>query len=341
MLTEAQWQNALERFPERELAHTWAWREIITQVYGYRPIYTMIEHIPVTAFLVKGVFSGKKITSMPFMFQAPTLGKEPICWEKILRHFESLAVDNNCYAEIKLRHPLPAHLIQSFKLTEHIASIFSSIVLAADLEQQELYYPKNLRKKLKRLHNQFGRSTEFSIRQDTDPQTITQFHHCMVKMYRDKDHIPCQPLELFLRIGQQFGPIQEGRLFSVWHAGNLVSGIFVLQHANTAEYAWGATLPGYEKYNFPTLLLDQAIQWAISLGCTSFSLGCTNPTDLGLLDFKARWGAIQTQVYFYYLGKNIRPTNLTAPNPLIGEVYRHLPLWLIKMTLPAVVPYLV
>jgi len=335
------WEEALLAYPGAELAHTWEWGGLIQAVYGYQPLYDLLTTpgappVPVTAFYARTCLSGKKITTMPFMFQAPLL--RPDAAEPVLNHLICLAQSRQAYVELKLRAPLPTDVIEHFQLQELTTSVYSAMPLAGSTAAQQDAYPKNLRQNLKRSQNRLARETGFTLSTETNAETITLFHHCMMRMYRDKDHMPCQPLALLLEIYRRFGA--HVRLFSAWEGQCLVSGIFATAYGDRVEYAWGATQAGYEKWNFPLLLLDQTAAWGIERGCRTMSFGCSSAEDTGLLTFKARWGCTQTPVYHYYHGKHIQPVSLTNKDTISRKLYAGLPLPLIQAMLPVVVPQL-
>lgn len=336
------WDRALAQCEDAEIYHTWAWQQIVARVYGYAPRPALVRdgdrEIPVTTFHLRTLRSGRKVTNMPFMFQAPPLAQGTSFDRAWSAHHLDLAGEYRASVELKLRRRLDAETASRFGLHEAQIGWHSAVPLAATHAEQLGLYTKNLRKNLKRSANRLAREDGFRLSAETTPHSIRAFHTCMMRMYRDKDHIPCQPLGLFREMQRCFCADDLVRLFAVWDGERLVSGVLMLRWGLFAEYGWGATAAGYERWNLPTILLDRGIGWAISRGARTMSFGCSGLHDNGLLEFKKRWGCTQQPVYSYSWPRPIRPLDSGSPSRLVGAVYSRLPLWLIRPALPLIVP---
>lgn len=335
------WERAVSASAGAELAHTWDWAQSMRAIYGYEPLPHLLQNdVPVTAFRMKTLLSGTKISSMPFMFSAPALGDGDEFDARHVAHLRQLAAAFGAYVELKSRRPFAPALIAEHGMQELRTSIYSELPLASTVDAQRSAYPKNLRANWKRAVNGLERHPEIRLRDGHSPVLIDGFHDCMLRMYRDKDRIPCHPRNLFYDLLERFGGTDHLRLFTAWDGPRVVSGIVMVRFGRNAEYAWGASAASHIKLNLPTVLIDAGIAWAIGHGCTRLGLGCTNADDRGLLDFKARWGAAQAPVYQYFIGRKVTPSNLASGHGLINRAYSLLPAWLIRPLLPVVVPQL-
>jgi CelD/BcsL family acetyltransferase involved in cellulose biosynthesis len=82
--------------------------------------------------------------------------------------------------------------------------------------------------------------------------------------------------------------------------GALLGGIVVYQGPAEWIYAFGANDPSMSRYRATHLLLWRAIKDAIAAGIQVFDLGRASPDQMGLVEFKRRWGGEPTPLAYDY-----------------------------------------
>ena len=127
-------------------------------------------------------------------------------------------------------------------------------------------------------------------------------------------------------------------MLSLYEGEKIIAGIILLYYGEKADYTFSSILPGYESYNIATYLVDKGIEWAIKKNCRYFSFGTSQLGNENLLLFKSRWGCRNIPVYYYYLAKKIKKSNLINSNTIINKLYSHLPVSFIRKIIPIIVP---
>jgi lipid II:glycine glycyltransferase (peptidoglycan interpeptide bridge formation enzyme) len=66
-----------------------------------------------------------------------------------------------------------------------------------------------------------------------------------------------------------------------------------------AMFKFGASEMRYQNLRANNMVMWEAIKWCLEMGCTTLSLGRTEPGNAGLLQFKRGWGA-SPKAFKYY-----------------------------------------
>ena len=292
--------------------------------------------VPVTAFEVRTVWGARKITTMPFLFGAPPLEDSPetdCAWvETILE----LAKERRASAELKLRRRLPEAAVAAFRLRGARVSTVSRLALEPTYEEQYRAYPRNKREDIRKRNNALSRKNGLTLFESVSEHDMRQFHTCLQLVYQKKFGLPAHPWGLFKSIVREMGETGAYRLFGVRKEGALVGAVLFLRQRGNAEYAFGAVLPGFERFGLSSILIDRGIRWAIASGCTVCNFGGSHPEDENLLAFKARWGCRHEPVW-WYRSADAAPPEPLRPSPLLSGIYRCLPAAITRPLLSLVV----
>lgn len=286
---------------------------------------------------------GKKITSLPFNFYPPLLGKQELndhypCIEKLIDQTQQL---NKQYLEYKTFDQLEDHFVKEHGLKCVNPSIVSELYLEDTYEQQLKGYKKSLKQNIrttsKKLHEE-GITLEIS----SSIKDLKSWYHLLVKLYRDKHQMITQPFGLYKRLLLN-NEKKEGwgsTLFIARKRNEMIGGIFVIWDKDHWEYSWAATNPDYNRLGINTLLVDFAIQEAIRSGAKTFSFGSTPPSDEKLIYFKSRWGCTTKPIYYYYWNHEPKPVDLNNDFKIIRKVFQYVPLPILKFIPKYLVPLL-
>jgi lipid II:glycine glycyltransferase (peptidoglycan interpeptide bridge formation enzyme) len=79
---------------------------------------------------------------------------------------------------------------------------------------------------------------------------------------------------------------------------------------DTVSYGYGAANPGYLKSHPYNAFIWKSIEDACLNGYKYYDFGRTSYDNVGLINFKKRWGTIEKKLYYSYYPKN--PESLTG-----------------------------
>jgi len=315
------------------------WQQLIVDVYGYK-ICQLPESIRriTPAFQVDSLIFGKKITNMPFNFYPKVLSTSQAHTDEMLQFFMDYSkTHDNINIELKFQNPLSENIRATTAWSLHQPFIRSFLKLYNDLEVTYNQAGRNLKKNLNRIRNKMvHQNIEISLA--ISMQDILEFYNLLVQIYRDRHQMVCHPQKLYEQLYQQ----NLANFYIAKNDKKIIAGIVILCGIKKHYYAWGATHPDYLQSGTAMALLDKAIQEAINTEAKEFDFGTSPPSDHNLLEFKRRWGcnSVPTFYYNYPPKSNTDIPDFYTSYPVLRQLYKFIPLSVIKHLLPIVVPHL-
>ena len=79
------------------------------------------------------------------------------------------------------------------------------------------------------------------------------------------------------------------------HEENLIGFCVAVKHADRGYYLHAGVADSHRQFGAADILADDAIRWAMSTGCRSFSLMASPPNQPGLQKFKQKWAEVDGQ----------------------------------------------
>lgn len=126
----------------------------------------------------------------------------------------------------------------------------------------------------------------------------------------------------FRTIPEVFRYDKDYRLYLAELNGQPVSGLLVFYFNKTAEYFTPATVKEYKNLQPNSLLIFEAMKDAISRGLLYWNFGGTWHSQMGVYNFKRRWGA-QEMPYIYYTAGFMDMGHFLALKP--DEIFNEYP----------------
>jgi len=282
-----------------------AWPKIFESAYGYK--FTKIiggrndsEQVPI--YEINRSSFRQVLTNSPFALQTSFDFDSP---EQRIDFFEGMrrtALNRKMPFNIKLRSDIDAKTCHDLSIFPRLASIYSYFNLQASHEVQFSSYPENLRKKLKRALNWQKKGGSVVEDPTPSPEKLRQFHYKLETSYRREHRTLCHPFRFFSEISRHFSESEDFILIRIEDENELCGAAIFLKFDERAEYAWGFSAPAYKQKNVASLIIDHGVRWAISNGCRIFSMGCSDPSDANLIEYKSRWGCLHQNVFHYTSG---------------------------------------
>ncbi|WP_299866620.1 GNAT family N-acetyltransferase [uncultured Hoeflea sp.] len=170
----------------------------------------------------------------------------------------------------------------------------------------------------------------------TTEDELRGFYHVLACQYVREHMMVFQPFELYRRLFAQ----DFGQLLVAKQDGKVVGGMFLMRDDKVLHYNWGARAR-IGNVSIGTILIDAAIEHALSAGYDYFDFGSTPLSDDALLRFKLKWGAIDEPVYKYSTLQNQGIMDLNTAYMWPRKLFSFLPIAVAKKLMPIAVPWVV
>ena len=196
-----------------------------------------------------------------------------------------------------------------------------------------------MRQNLRTFRNHSERN-QIEFRKASKPSDLNDFYNLLVKSYRDKHHMICQPKSLYKKL---FNGSIDFQIHGAYKGSKLLAAIAVIFSPGnkTVYYSWAANGQYDSKLGLNYLLLENLIELAIAESYNCIDFGSSPSGDEKLLWFKERWGCVHTPVYYYNQINQPQVPDYNSSFSGIRQVFPFIPISILKTMIPIVVPQLV
>ena len=294
--------NFIDIHPESSIYHTFAWRRIIEQTYGYRPFYIVATHGEEVAgvlplFEVSSLIHGRRLVSLPFSYCVNTLYYDSRILREMIEFAKVLTKKRNCsYLEIKHGSEFPLDV----GLLSHSHFIHSVLDLSCPIDEIWRKFKKDVRKSI--------RKAEHSTMQLITGNELAHyriFFELEVETRR-KQGSPPYSFRFFDALYSILHPLGKVKLYLTMLNGQYIAGGIILLHKDSALFGYSASSSSkvFLRLKPNNFLFWHAIQNLHKANLNSLDFGITDPSNEGLLRFKSAWGTRNSQIpYRYFLNQ--------------------------------------
>lgn len=309
-LKDARWDRFLESHPRASLFHSSPWLDSLRRTYGYgcqafstsapgEPLRSAVVFCRVDSWL-----TGKRLVSLPFSdhcapllhgagdmdFFLAALGEE--AKKADWRYIELRPVDS-----VRCRGP---HCQPSARYAFH------ELDLRPDLKALYSNFHKNsIQRKIQRAERE-----RLIYEESSGTSLLDAFYRLMV-LTRRRHKVPPQPKIWFRNLCDRFGSSLKIRIAR--QEKRPVAAMLTIRHKNTMVYKYGAADAAYNNLGGMHLLYWKTIQDAKQLGLETLDFGRADADQEGLITFKQRWGAAESNLTYYRLTASHNATHLFDP----------------------------
>jgi len=337
------WEMLVDANKETMIFHDPSFIKIMEGVYQCSAVPQIIrvddQVCGVSAFKISNLFSGRKLTSMPFNAYPSLVGLQDD--EKAFSHLIAIAeeMDGGTYVEYKTYNKIGLQTWRGKNVYRISSSIVSTLALQNNYASQQTGYSKSRRNDIRRTRKhaldagiQFTRASDLGM--------VRDFYNLLSRLYRDKHRMIPQPWKLYKKIYSILVSRGLADYFLALNNGEVVAGIVVLKKNHHWEYSWAASSLELYKLGLNALLVDWAVREAIEAGARTFGFGSSSPSDKKLLFFKDSWGCTHKPIYYYYWNHKPNPIDLETSFSTLRKAFRFIPLWLLRFISNFLVPQL-
>lgn len=318
------WKKFLYRCDDATVYHTPEWKEFLEKTFNYKSKYLFAKDSCgnitglLALFHIKSKLRGNELCTMPFSHNSTCIGSEEI---------RNILIDEG----IKLYHELNAGCFEIRGRVNHDKFQFQNsfcvhtIKLSPDTNELWTKISRGARSSTKKPIRQ-----GVNIYPTKSMEDLKDFYdlNCITKK---KIGVPSHPWKFFKNM---FELLEEYTiLYVVKYNSEIVAGGIFEYFKDTVTFGYSAYNPDYLYLRPNNLLVWKSIEDACVNNYKHYSFGRTSYDNKGLMVFKERWGAVETELcYSYY--PNIPNSLLTNRNNIqykVGtRVFRDMPVKMYK-----------
>lgn len=301
--------------------HLWQWRQINRESLGHLTINlaarrdgAIVGLLPLVH--VEHKVFGRILCSMPFVnFGGPCAVDEEIGAALVHTAMSAATERHDDYLELRCSQAIGLQL----PVTTHKISM--TIPLTADIDALWGQFTHSHRKNIRRAYKNDLSVTSGSLDQ------LPAFYDVMEEAWRSHG-TPLYSRDYFENVLRTLG--DRARVFICLHRGHPVAAALTGCFNGAVEGLWAGGRPEARSLNANYVLYWEMIRDACARGHRTFHLG-RSTAQSGSEEFKSRWNAQATQLYWYYFrpsGGAMPRLNVTNPKyQLAIRAWRHMPLW--------------
>ena len=286
-------QIARRNYPARCFFHSAAWAKVLTETYGYEPIYFVSKEsgalrsvLPLME--VKSALTGRRGVALPF-----TDTCEPLCLDKT----EFAELFRNAVELANVRHWKYLEFRGGETFLNGTSPSLSFYGHSIDIPPDENTFFPSLDSAVRRAIRKAEKSG-VTVEISRDLRAVKQYYllHCKT---RKRHGLPPQPFFFFKNIhkhvlSDNFGIVVLAR----WNKAPVAGAIFFYAE-NKAIYKFGASDDAYQHLRGNNLVFREAIGWFSRNGIKTLDLGRTSMANEGLRRFKSGWNAVERTIRYF------------------------------------------
>ncbi|AKB84290.1 GNAT family N-acetyltransferase [Methanococcoides methylutens] len=295
---DEEWDAFLRNYNTASLYHTHHWKHFLEKTFNYESNYifakdeceNIVGLLPL--FYVKSKLTGNRLCSVPFSHTCGYVGSE---YAKNLLIDEGVdlfsRLDSN-YFEIR-------DLVNSSGFCHHILFSTHVLELSSNIDETWLKLHKGTRRGVNK-----SKSMGVSVHSTKNIEDLKQFYelNCITKK---RIGVPCHPWKHFKNM---FNLLNEHvSLYIAKYDDEIVAGGIFEYFGDSVTFAYGASNPCHLNKRPNNALIWRCIEDACVNGYKYFDFGRTSDENIGLMNFKRRWGGIEKQLYYSYYPCDTKP----------------------------------
>jgi hypothetical protein len=324
-VSKEEWNRFLTSNSGSTIYHTPEWKEFLEQTFDYDSKYLfakndndeLIGMIPF--FRVNSKLTGNRLMSLPFSHICGPLGPIDVT-TALIEHTQNIPQGKkSSVIEIRSFERIPG-----FDVNES----FSTFILKLFPQVENIW--NGLDRGSVRWAVKKSKNDGVTVEITNDIESLKEFYelNCLTK--RDIG-VPGHPWEYFHNLFTYVKPYVS--LYSAKLNGKIIAGGIMERYNNCVIYGYGAANPdqlGVHPYHS---FIWKSIEDACNEGYETYDFGRTSQDNIGLIQFKKRWGSQERKLYYnkYPSSRESSLINRDSIMYHIGNiVIKHMPLIIYK-----------
>lgn len=316
---EEEWKSFLNKCDEATIYHTPEWKQLLEKTFGYKSEYLFAkdESGNIAGFLplfyIKSKLTGNRLCSVPFSHICDLLGTKEASAHLLEEAIQKFKKSNASTLEIRgtLNDDRFVNL-----------NSFSTYILELSSNPSDVW-PK-LNKGSVRWAVKKAEKSGVIVETTRDIGDLKEFYEINAMTKKDLG-VPCHPWKFFKNMFDILG--NSVSLYVSKYNGEIIGGGIMVYFKDTVLYGYGAANPNYLNLHPYNSFIWKSIEDACLKGYSFYDFGRTSYSNTGLIDFKKRWGTIETKLYYSNyptksnsLSNNRESTKYKLASKVIGEM---------------------
>jgi hypothetical protein len=313
------WDELFLRTPSPSFFHSAAWARVLSESYGYTPLYfTVIEggklRVLVPLMEVDSFLTGKRGVSLPFTDYCESILEEGVVFQELFNPIIDYGKKRG-WKYIELRSgdrlvPRSPFLVPGFSTnnepfpgnpapsgTAGNMPFITYFGHTLDLTKGETALYSGLRGSTRR-NIKKAEKEKVKVRIENTPGAVAEFYrlNCLT---RHEHGLPPQPYHFFRNLYREVISKGNGFVALGYVEGKAAAGNVYFHFGRQASYKYGASDKRYQSLRASNLVMWEAIKRFCGEGFKSLCFGRTEPENDGLRQFKRGWGTEEHPIHYF------------------------------------------
>ena len=298
---ENEWKDFLEKSESATIYHTPEWKNILKASFGYKAYYLFAKEgdgnivglFPL--FNIKSWITKNRMCSVPFSHLCGPIGDETAV---------NLLISEgvNLYGDLNVNHLEIRDYIDFDGFQRQNAFSTYILELSPNIEEVWKKFRRDVRRGIEK-----SKKGGISVDATKNIEDLKEFYelNCMTKK---EIGVPCHTWKFFKNLFTFLN--DKVYLYIARCNGEIIAGGVMEYFKDGVLYGYGAANPGYLKLHPYDAFIWKSIEEAYLNGYKYYDFGRTSYDNVGLINFKTRWGTIEKKLYYSYYPNN--PGSLTG-----------------------------
>ena len=322
------WDANVQSHPDYSFFHSQAWAKVLSETYGFRPVYHLNEYDENSIDLfplmeVDTWLTGKRGVGLPFTDHCQPLYSDQadaaFMFEKLKEYGRGRAWK---YLEIKGGQPPVAGARPALRFYNHI------VQLTKGVDELQAGMSSAARRAVRKAEKS-GVTVEISH----SPEALQTFYDLFC-LTRKRHGLPPQPFALFESIQRHVMDKGQGLVsLARTQKGQVVAGGVFFHLDRRVVFKFGGSNRIYQSMRGNNLVLWEAMKWYAERGFERLDFGKTSLTHEGLRHFKMGFGTEEHIIHYYQydLKRDHFRSYRDLPVPWVTRAFQLLPLPFLRM----------
>jgi GNAT acetyltransferase-like protein len=295
---DPRWQQFVLRHPRSSVFHTPQWLDALRRTYGFTPVvYTTsrpnAELSDGIAFCrVNSWLTGTRLVSLPFSDHCQPLVDSPAQLDAILQALPGESRGKGWrYMQIQPLVPDSVEALERHGFRRQDAQYHYGLEISRDTASLFHGIKQGVREGIRRAERS---AVRFTV--GRDQAAITTYFRLHL-MTRSKQGVPPQPFAWFRHLAACLGDMLEVHL--MFQDATPIAGLVTILYRDQLMWKYIASDPVKDRAGMAKCLMWRSICWAKDRGATSLDMGRCDPANVGLAQFKERWGARRADLFSF------------------------------------------
>ena len=313
--------------PQANIFHHPRWYHLLAECYGYKPAVFAVcglsgeINVAVPIMEVNSFLTGNRWVSLPFSDHCEPLYQDPEHLNQLTETLVLFSVDQN-NPRIELRSKYPPH--------ELFHTYSDHVLHALNLESS----PEALFDRFHTMHKRNikkAKKSKLHIERGTNQEHMDAFYRLHLN-HRRWLGIPVQPKKFFNLLQEKLIEQGLGFVLCAYAHEECIAAYIFLHWGQTLTYKFGASDPERLALRPNNLLMWWGIRWGCENGYRILDMGRSSLSNIGLRQFKNRWGATESPLIY----STLSTVSFSSPSDklerLMHTVIHNTPSWVCRVT---------